>query len=78
MAAVDNDKGYRILDLVDGDRVHEVLHYVQFDDQKMLGSMRKQVEESFQAGTITLPEGKRLLQTYSKGLNDYTYLNADD
>ncbi|MBL91335.1 MAG: arginine decarboxylase [Myxococcales bacterium] len=78
VAAVDNNKGYRILDLVDGDRVHEVLHYVQFDDQKMLGSMRKQVEESFQAGTITLPEGKRLLQTYSKGLNDYTYLNADD
>ena len=77
VAATDNDKGYRILDLVDGDRVYEVLHYVQFDHQKMLGSMRKQVEEGFQAGTITLPEGKRLLQTYSKGLNGYTYLTSE-
>ena len=78
VAAVNNGKGYRILDLVDGDRVHEVLHYVQFDHHKMLGSMRKQVEESFQEGTITLPEGKRLLQTYNKGLNDYTYLGTTE
>ena len=55
VAAVNNGKGYRILDLVDGDRVHEVLHYVQFDHHKMLGSMRKQVEESFQ-GHHHLPE----------------------
>jgi arginine decarboxylase len=64
----------RIDAVVLGDTVREVLQYVQFDSEALLGRIRCAAEHAVAAGRITDHEAGRLLTFYQQGLEGYTYL----
>ncbi len=62
--------------LVKGDTVREVLDYVEFDAEHLLGKLRNDVEEAVHAGRIDNEGAGRLVRFYEEGLHGYTYLEG--
>jgi len=72
-----DDQGVAKLDaLVKGDTVREVLDYVEFDPEVLLGKMRTDVETAVREGRIDNEAAGRLLRFYEDGLHGYTYLEG--
>jgi arginine decarboxylase len=72
-----NGNGEIILDnVIKGDTVREVLDYVQFRAESLLGQFRRDVEVALREGKIGYEESGRLLRFYEEGLNGYTYLEG--
>ena len=60
--------------VIKGDTVREVLDYVEFDVETLIGKLRSDVEAAVRAGRIDYDESGRLLRFYEDGLQGYTYL----
>ena len=70
-----DEEGEVVIDhVVKGDRVRDVLSYVQYSADELLASMRKDVELAVRNKKITLEESGRFLRFYESGLQGYTYL----
>jgi arginine decarboxylase len=70
-----DEKGSVRLDaLIKGDTVKEVLDYVEFDAEALLGKLRTDVETAVRAGLVDYEGAGRLLRFYEDGLHGYTYL----
>jgi arginine decarboxylase len=70
-----NGNGEVVLDtVIKGDTVREVLDYVQFNSESLLGQFRRDVETALREGKIGYEESGRLLRFYEDGLQGYTYL----
>ncbi len=63
-----------IEEVVRGDTVREVLSYVQFNSEELVGKLRKQVEAAVREKKISLEEGTQLMRHYEEGMRGYTYL----
>ncbi len=63
-----------IEEVVRGDTVREVLSYVQFNADELIGKLRKQVECAVREKKITLEEATQLMRYYEDGMRGYTYL----
>jgi len=61
-------------EVIEGDTVREVLHYVQFNADELMRTMRKSVERALRDSKLTLDESRVLLKFYENGLEGYTYL----
>jgi arginine decarboxylase len=66
--------GYSVDVVVEGDRVDDVLKYVQYDGKQLLNRVRKASERALREGRITRNEARTLLAAYQAGLDSYTYL----
>ena len=66
--------GYKIDQVIDGERVSDVLGYVQYDAKKLVRVIETWVSASVKSGNITPAEGKEFLSNYRSGLYGYTYL----
>ena len=64
--------------VVEGDEVHEVLSYVQYDQRQLIERVRRTIEAALREGTISLEESARLRKQYEQGLQEYTYLTRDE
>ncbi|HUO09730.1 MAG TPA: biosynthetic arginine decarboxylase [Phycisphaerae bacterium] len=71
---VSDDGTANIEEVVRGDTVREVLSYVQFHSEELVGKLRKQVEAAVREKKITLEEGTQLMKYYEEGMRGYTYL----
>jgi arginine decarboxylase len=60
--------------VIKGDTVTEVLHYVQYNAEKLTDRIRKDVERAVRAGKLTVAESRAFLGFYEHGLSGYTYL----
>src|SRR4051794_29479504 len=69
-----DDGGYEIDDFIPGDRVSEVLNYVQFSAEKLVERMRKDVDKAVRSGRISAKEARQFLRFYEDGMDGYTYL----
>ncbi len=65
---------YRIDKTIEGDRVQDVLGYVQYQKRDLMNAIRKTVEESIQEKRITIKESARVKKFLEEGLEGYTYL----
>lgn len=72
--SLDEDGHINVDDVIKGDTVREVLHYVQYSADELLAKMRKDVERAVRAGKVSLEESRLLLRFYESGLEGYTYL----
>ena len=54
----------------------EVLDYVEFDAESLLGKLRTDVETAVRAGRLDYEGAGRLLRFYEDGLHGYTYLEG--
>jgi arginine decarboxylase len=70
------DGGYDLSHVVDGDRVAEVLRYVQYQPEVLATRVRAALEEAVRRGDVGLSESKQLLKAFREGLQGYTYLEA--
>jgi arginine decarboxylase len=61
-------------DVIKGDTVREVLDYVEFNGDALVGKLRADVEAAVRDGKLDYEESGRLLRFYEEGLRGYTYL----
>ena len=72
---VNEDGTYDIRHLVEGDRVSEVLSYVEYSKRDLMERVRRAAEQALKSGRITFEESGRLLKRYEEGMESYTYLS---
>lgn len=65
---------YRLDSVVEGDRVTDVLNYVEYSRRELVRRVRAASERAVQCGTMSLEESARLLAAFQQGLEGYTYL----
>jgi len=70
----DENEPARVDHVIKGDTVNEVLRYVQFDPEELLGKLRRDVEAAVHAGHLQDQQAGRMLKFYEEGLQGYTYL----
>ena len=75
--SMDDEHGYRIERVIEGDSVAEVLTYVQYEKQDLIRRMRSRLEVAVRTGTINLKESALLMKRYEEGLSGYTYLTDE-
>lgn len=70
-----DDKGrVRLAHVLRGDRVKEVLSYVEYFEDDLLRSLRRHVENALDAGSMSYEESAMFWSRYERGLHGYTYL----
>jgi arginine decarboxylase len=74
--SLDEQGNTRLDTLIKGDTVREVLDYVEFDAETLLGKLRTDVETAVRAGKVDYEGAGRLLRFYEDGLAGYTYLEG--
>jgi len=74
--SLDENGGARLDALIKGDTVREVLDYVEFDPEMLLGKLRTDVETAVHDGRLDYEGAGRLLRFYEDGLHGYTYLEG--
>jgi arginine decarboxylase len=65
-------------EIVEGDSVREVLHYVQYDAGRLASDIRKETERAVRDGKMAVGDAHALCKAYESGLAGYTYLEMDD
>lgn len=68
-------KSYQIEYVVKGDRINEVLGYVQYNAEDLVEKIRRRSEQALQENRITLEESQLLMENYERSLRSYTYLS---
>ena len=71
----DEPGGYYVEEIIPGNTVVESLNTVQYDEKQLKRWMKQQVDAAIRANLLKPSEGMRLLDTYDRGLRDYTYLS---
>jgi arginine decarboxylase len=70
----DENEPARVDHVIKGDTVNEVLRYVQFEPEELIGKLRRDVEAAVHAGHLQDQQAGRFLKFYEEGLQGYTYL----
>ena len=74
---LDADGDYDVKEVVAGDTVAEVLAFVDYSQNELLGKMRNNVENALKKKLMTLEETRTLMARFSQGLQGYTYLDRE-
>lgn len=74
VALPESGKGYRLEHVVEGDRVSDVLSYVEYDRNELVRRVRQTAEAAVRSGRITFEESAAFMRRYEEGLAGYTYL----
>jgi arginine decarboxylase len=74
---LDEETGYHVEHVVEGDSVEEVLAYVQYDRASLIEAVRRTIERALRQRRITIEESAQLRRRFEQGLNDTTYLSRD-
>jgi arginine decarboxylase len=75
---LDEEHGYSIDNVVQGDTIDEVLAYVQYDKRDLLRRVRRAGEEAVRRGSLKMERSAWLLRRFEEGLMGYTYLSRED
>lgn len=72
--SINDNGGYDIEQIIDGETVADVLEYVQYEPKKLVRRLEIWVSKAVKDGKITENEGKEFISNYRAGLYGYTYL----
>ncbi len=75
---VTGENSYFVTSLVRGDRVDQVLSYVEYDAEDLVESVRAALEDKATSGELSFSEARRMLTSYEESLRAYTYLEGDE
>jgi arginine decarboxylase len=67
----------RLEHVVRGDRVKDVLQYVDYVDTDLIHELRQRVEEALADERLTYEESAHIMRRFEQGLHGYTYLSRD-
>jgi arginine decarboxylase len=71
---IDSNDDVVVEAVIEGDKVSEVLQYVEFDPRALMRQLRSAVEQAIRDNRIDDRQAGRLLRFYEAGLEGYTYL----
>ena len=71
---LDGEGRPRLTHVVRGDRVREVLEYVDYSEEELLRQLRAHVEGALDAGRLSFEESALFWERYENALSSYTYL----
>ncbi len=71
---LDQQHGYRIVEIVEGDSVTEVLSYVQYEKPELMRRLRDLTEQALRTGKLELQESALFRKRFEDALAGYTYL----
>jgi len=72
----DEDSGYYIEEIIGGNTIGNVLALTQWEKSELIRRMKVQVDAAIKQDRFKPNEGMRLLDSYEKALEGYTYLNC--
>lgn len=58
---------------ISGDRVDEILQYMEYDPETMIEGMKARFDRAFKAGLLTSKERTQFIRAYRVGMKGYTY-----
>ncbi len=67
----------RLSHVLRGERVQDVLEYVEYFETDLLSNLRRSVEKALEDGRISFEESALIYRRYESGLHGYTYLTRD-
>ena len=70
---IDEDGRIEAAKEISGDRVDEILRYMEYDPEAMTDQVRLRVEKAFKAGLISARERTQFFKAYKVGMRGYTY-----
>lgn len=70
----DNDRGYTLRAVLEGDTIEEALNYVHYDRKLLVNAFRGAIEGACDDGKLSIKEGRKLLKQYRENMDSYTYL----
>lgn len=73
-AELGEDGKWELSRLVEGDTIEEVLHYVQYNTEKLMVQLYELLERALKSGRISLSESAEIKKMFKKSLESYTYL----
>lgn len=73
-AELDGEGEWSFSQVVEGDTIEEVLHYVQYNTEQLKGQLHKRVEAALKAKRLTLQEAAEVKKRFEEALESYTYL----
>jgi arginine decarboxylase len=68
---------WEVSEVVDGDSAAEVLSYLQYDVDVLIGQIERACREAVAAGSMSETESRDLLEYYVQELHGYTYLEPE-
>ena len=71
--SVDDDGNIDYANEVRGDSVSDVLSYVEYDPKDLVAMVRHRAEQAVRAKRISTGERREILESYSAGIQGYTY-----
>jgi arginine decarboxylase len=74
---VDEAGRVHVAHVVGGDRVREVLEYVEYDRDSLVAQVKATIDRALEHGELELEEGSRLLKRYEQALEETTYLSRE-
>ena len=72
--SIDDSGEVSIDEVVAGDRVSEVLEYVQIEPRGLQANMRREAERAVRSKALTAAESGALMRFFAEGIEGYTYL----
>jgi arginine decarboxylase len=73
-AELDENGEWEFSSLVEGDTIEEVLHYVQYNPERLLNQLHSLIERSLKTGELSPLESAQLKKKFKQALESYTYL----
>jgi arginine decarboxylase len=74
---VDAEGRVHVAHVVGGDRVREVLEYVEYDRDPLVAQVKATIDHALERGEISLEESGRLLKRYEQALEETSYLSRE-
>jgi len=72
----DGEGGHEIENVVQGDEISEVLHYVQYREKELLERVRALIDDAEQRGRLPSGDAERLWSHFTQAMREYTYLGG--
>ena len=73
-AELEDNGQWKLSRLVEGDTIEEVLHYVQYNTEKLMIQLYELIEISLKSDRISLAESAQIKKLFKQSLESYTYL----
>ena len=74
---IGKDGRTRISRVLHGDRVKDVLAYVEYNGKDLVASLRKNLERAIESDRLSFEDSARLQRMFDEGLAGYTYLERN-
>jgi arginine decarboxylase len=71
---VDENGQHRIMSVVEGDTIEDVLEYVQYTEDDLMFRVNKAIEVAVRNGSMSAEESATFMRRYKESLSGYTYL----